>query len=120
MKGMIIMPMTMPAASADSDEALRSHGFGGAADEGGEAQSGEEAIDDGGDACEDFEHGLGDGVGFGAGIFGHIDGRHESDGSGDEQCDEGDQQSSGEERDDAELSFGGDLSFAQSGLRIPF
>ena len=96
---MIMIPMTSPAASADSEDRAEADRFAGPADEGGHGQRGEEAVDHGRDAGEDLENRLGEGAEARRGVVRKVDRRHQPDRRGDEHGDERDEQRADEERD---------------------
>ena len=73
MTGISSMPITTPAASADSAEIVQAQRLARVADEGRDRQGREEAEHDGGDAGQHFEDRLEDRPHGGRGIFGHVD-----------------------------------------------
>ena len=102
MSGTIIMPMTRPAASADSEATAKPEGFTGVADEGGNREGGEEAEHHGGHARQDFKHRLQDAAHAPAGILRHVDGREQAKRPGNSDSDEGDEQRANQQRNEAE------------------
>ena len=116
---MIIIPITMPAASALSDATLRPSASPSGADPGREAERGEKAEHDGRDAGEDFQDRLGEAAEARRRVLRHVDGGEQADRPGDQHRDDRDQQRAGDQRHDAEGARRADLVGADRGLRAP-
>ena len=117
------MPITKPAARADSEATSRPMDFAHAAQERRDGQRGEEPVDHCRNARENLQQGFGDSPDALGGIVRKIDRRHQADGSRHDHGDEGNQQRSDEQRHGAEdvLVHGARLGTraGESALRRP-
>ena len=119
MNGMIMMPITPPAASALLGDASMPSVRPEAADKRCDGQHGEEAVDDRRDAGEDFQHRLDDGAKALVRIFRQVDRGQDPGRHGDDHCQQRDDEGAEQHRDHAECALPSDLVGADGDLRLP-